>query len=49
LQTVLYDGWLLNFANGYTRRANSVQTLYPSTLDLEEKIDYCEALYTREG
>jgi ribosomal protein S18 acetylase RimI-like enzyme len=49
LQTVLYDGWLLNFANGYTRRANSVQTLYPSTLDLEEKIDYCEALYTARG
>jgi GNAT superfamily N-acetyltransferase len=49
LQTVLYDGWLLRFANGYTRRANSVQALYPSTLDLEEKIAYCEAMYGAHG
>lgn len=49
LQTVLYDGWMLCFSNGYTRRANSIQPLYPSTLGLDEKIDYCEALYAARG
>jgi hypothetical protein len=45
LQTLLYDGWLLGFSGGYTRRANSVQPLYPSTLPLAEKIAECEATY----
>jgi ribosomal protein S18 acetylase RimI-like enzyme len=45
LQTLLYDGWVLRFADGYSRRANSVSPLYPSTRDIEEKIDACEQLY----
>jgi ribosomal protein S18 acetylase RimI-like enzyme len=45
LQTLHYDGWVLRFAAGYTRRANSVYPLYPSRVDLEEKIKYCEFLY----
>lgn len=49
LQTTLYDGWLLRTANGYTRRANSVQLLYPSVLNVEQKIDYCEAFYRERG
>jgi ribosomal protein S18 acetylase RimI-like enzyme len=49
LQSLLYDGWVLRFANGYTRRANSVNPLYPSTSDLNEKISACEQLYRREG
>ena len=24
IQTYLYDGWIVRFANGYTKRANSV-------------------------
>ena len=27
LQTLLYDGWVLRFAGGYTRRANSVSVV----------------------
>jgi ribosomal protein S18 acetylase RimI-like enzyme len=49
LQTLLYDGWVLRFASGYTRRANSVNPIYPSTLPLEDKIRACEALYARQG
>jgi GNAT superfamily N-acetyltransferase len=45
LQTQLYDGWLLRFANGYTNRANSINPLYLSTLDLYEKIAECESYY----
>jgi len=46
LQQVLYDGWILRFSKGYTKRANSVNPLYPSTRDLEEKVAYCEKFYT---
>ncbi len=49
LQTVYCDGWVLRFAGGHTRRANSVNPLYPSTLDIDEKIAWCEALYKAQG
>jgi N-acetylglutamate synthase len=49
LQQVLYDGWLLRFAHGYTKRANSVQPFYGSSLRLEEKITACEAFYAAKG
>jgi GNAT superfamily N-acetyltransferase len=45
LWTRQYDGWVLRFANTYTRRANSVNPIYGSQLDLAEKIHQCEALY----
>jgi ribosomal protein S18 acetylase RimI-like enzyme len=45
LQTVIYDGWILRFANGYTKRANSVNPIYASTLDVDEKISCCESMY----
>ena len=47
LNTMYYDGWLLRFAEGYTLRANSVNTIYPSTLALNDKISYCEDIYTQ--
>ncbi|MBN1122269.1 MAG: GNAT family N-acetyltransferase [Anaerolineae bacterium] len=49
LKTILYDGWVIRFAGGYTRRSNSVSPLYGSSLDLDHKIAYCEALYTSLG
>lgn len=49
LKTAIYDGWVLRFANGYTRRANSINPLYPSSLPLEEKFEYCERLYNAQG
>ncbi|OQY83788.1 MAG: hypothetical protein B6D41_16455 [Chloroflexi bacterium UTCFX4] len=45
LKTVLYDGWILRFSNGYSRRANSVQPLYLPKQSLDEKIAYCENVY----
>ena len=49
LQTQLYDGWVLRFANGYTNRANSINPLYPSALDLQTKIVECEKRYFSQG
>lgn len=45
LSTLLYDGWILRFAKGYTKRANSVNPIYYSTYDLNQKIEECEKLY----
>lgn len=49
LETYFLDGWILRFAAGYTRRANSVNLLYPSHHDLSEKIAQCEAVYSGKG
>jgi ribosomal protein S18 acetylase RimI-like enzyme len=49
LQTRVYDGWILRFAEGYTKRSNSVNPLYASTLGLEEKIRVCEGIYAEQG
>lgn len=48
-QTLLLDGWVLRFAGGYTRRANSVNPLYPSSQALDAKIQFCEALYQQQA
>ena len=45
LQTQFYDGWILRFAEGYTRRSNSVSPLYPSKRNLAQKIQDCESNY----
>ena len=39
-QIQLYDGWLLRFSYFYTHRTNSVEQIGPSTIPLEEKIDF---------
>ncbi len=49
LQTLQLGGWVLRFANGYTRRANSVQPLYPSQHDLATNLQLAEAHFTRLG
>ena len=48
LQQILDDGWILRFAEGYTKRANSITPLYHgSDEDLTQKIERCEAAYRR--
>lgn len=49
LQTMVVDGWFLRFANGYTRRANSVIPLYASKNNAPEKILFCEKMYGDQG
>jgi GNAT superfamily N-acetyltransferase len=49
LQTAVYDGWILRFAEGHTKRSNSVNPLYPSCIGIDAKIDECEAAYAARG
>ncbi|WP_313731908.1 GNAT family N-acetyltransferase [Cohnella nanjingensis] len=50
LQQILYDGWVIRMADGYTKRANSVQPLQAGSIpDLREKVGYCEDLYHAAG
>ena len=41
----LYDGWLIRFSYNYSYRTNSVEQVGISTIPIEEKIAYCEAVY----
>jgi len=44
-----YDGWVLRFSRGYTKRANSVTPLRPTTLAPELKIAWCEQRYAERS
>jgi hypothetical protein len=45
LQTILIDGWIIRIANGYTKRANSVNPIYLYKNNLDDNIKYCENIY----
>ena len=49
LREVVFDGWLIRLADGYTRRTNSVNLLGEGMLPFAEKLRYCEALYASQG
>lgn len=44
-----YDGWVLRWAPGGSRRAKSVNPVEPSSLPIEEKVEYCRAWFARRG
>ncbi|KAA3596573.1 MAG: GNAT family N-acetyltransferase [Calditrichaeota bacterium] len=48
-QQLLYDGWILRFAEAYTKRANSVNPIFESSIDLNKKINFCEELFTSKN
>ena len=49
LQATLYDGWVIRYARGMSKRSNSVWPLYPpaeqSSVDLADRVDHCEQYY----
>ncbi len=50
LQTQIQDGWLLRFADGYTKRSNSINAIYNGIEEnLHRKIMNCEEIYSRAG
>ncbi|MFM8799557.1 MAG: GNAT family N-acetyltransferase [Tagaea sp.] len=50
LRTVLRDGWVLRFAEGHTKRANSASALWPvDGISLDARIAAFEADYRRAG
>lgn len=48
VQQLVYDGWLLRFGGGYSRRANSVNPLYAGSVAVPEKIARCEQIYREQ-
>ena len=44
-----YDGWLLRMTGGPSKRINSVNIRWDSTLPLAQKVSYCEEVYQRQG
>jgi len=49
LETVCDDGWVLRFADGYTKRANSANALAPARRPPDEVIADIEAAYAKRG
>ncbi|MWC31246.1 GNAT family N-acetyltransferase [Paenibacillus sp. MMS18-CY102] len=51
LRTVMVDGWVARFSNGYTKRANAVYPMYNTGIeaDWQERIAVCERLYAEQG
>lgn len=49
LQTQLFRGCILRFAEGYTKRANSANPLYTGPEDYAAVIDHCEQQYRAKG
>lgn len=49
LQTQIYDGWILRFSEGYTKRANSINPIYFSNDDVKSKIENSERMYRKKN
>ena len=47
--SLVYDGWLLGYRPGPTKRLRCVNPFYASTYVLDQKIEYCMAFYASAG
>ena len=45
IHSLLYDGWLLGFRTGPTKRLRCVNPFYASTLPLAHKVEHCMNFY----
>ncbi len=48
-EQMLYDGWLVRWANAKARRVRSINPIAASMIDIEEKLAFCRAHYQRVG
>lgn len=48
-QMQIYDGWILRFSYFYTHRTNCIEQLGPSSIPLQDKLEYCEEIYEKWG
>lgn len=48
-QSLLYDGWLLGYRHGPTKRLRCINPTYPSSLPLEDKLAHCIDFYRGVG
>jgi hypothetical protein len=48
-QSLLYDGWLLGYRPGPTKRLRCINAFYASTLPLEQKVEHCLRFYESIG
>ena len=48
-EIVDYDGWQLRYANGFSRRGNSVYPSGPSSIELARKLQWCRDWYADKG
>lgn len=45
LSNNFFDGWIMRFSKGYTKRGNSILPVYGGEKDVFNKIEYCENIY----
>lgn len=48
-QSLVYDGWLVGYRRGRAKRQRCINAFYPSTLPVQQKIEYCARFYEAGG
>ena len=44
-QSLIYDGWLLGYRSGPTKRLRCLNAFYSTSLPLADKVDHCVRFY----